>query len=65
MNELKVGDVFDVTIEKICYEDDGLAKFEDEFIFLVPHVTLNEKVKIQVIKCKHRFGIAEVIERYE
>lgn len=63
MSKLNVGDIFDVTIEKICHETDGLAKFKDEFIFLVSHVTLNEKVKIRVVKYKHRFGICEVIER--
>lgn len=59
---LKVGDKFDVIVEKIGRLGDGIVHFED-YIFLVPDVNPEEKVQIEVTKCANNFAFAKVIQR--
>lgn len=59
---LKIGDKFNVTIEKIGRLGDGIAHFED-YIFLVPNTNPSEKVQIEIIKCANNFGFSKVIKR--
>lgn len=61
-NFLSIGDIFEVTIEKICQMGDGLAKV-DQFVFLIPDTNEGERVKIKITKCANLFGFAKVIAR--
>lgn len=62
MKKLKIGDKFEITIEKIGRRGDGIAHFDD-YIFLILDTNEGEKVRIEVIKASNNFAFGKVIER--
>ena len=57
---VNVGDTFDVTIEDVGKEGDGIARIEG-FVVFVPNTKKGESVKIRVTKVSRRVGFAEVV----
>lgn len=53
------GKTYDVKIEDIAKEGDGIARIEG-FVVFVPNTKVGDEVKIKVSKVMHRFAIAEV-----
>ena len=59
---LKIGDKFEIKIEKIGRRRDGIAHFGD-YVFLIPDTNPDETVKIEVTKCSNNFAFGKVLER--
>jgi len=57
---LNVGDVYDVKIEDVGREGDGIARVEG-FVVFVPNTKKGDNVKIQITKVSRRVGFAEVV----
>jgi len=57
---VNVGDTYDVTIEDVGKEGDGIARVEG-FVVFVPNTKKGESVKIRVTKVSRRVGFAEVV----
>ncbi|HDJ38432.1 MAG TPA: TRAM domain-containing protein [Methanosarcinales archaeon] len=55
------GEVYDVTIEDIAREGDGIARLQG-FVIFVPNTKVGDNVKIKVEKVMRRFAIASVEE---
>ncbi|MEA3324085.1 MAG: TRAM domain-containing protein [Euryarchaeota archaeon] len=53
------GESYDVTIEDIAREGDGVARI-DGFVIFVPGTKVGDSVKIKVDKVMRRFAIAAV-----
>ncbi|ATZ60659.1 MAG: TRAM domain-containing protein [Methanosarcinales archaeon Met12] len=53
------GETYDVKIEDIAREGDGIARIEG-FVVFVPNTKVGDEVKIKVNKVMHRFAIAEL-----
>ena len=53
------GTVYDVTIEDIAREGDGIARIQG-FVVFVPGTKVGDSVKIKVDKVMRRFAIASV-----
>ncbi len=60
-----VGDVLEVTIEKVIFGGDGLARTEGGFILFVPFTGEGERARVRVTERKAHHGRAEVIEILE
>ncbi len=54
------GETYDVKIEDIAREGDGIARIEG-FVVFVPDTKLGDEVKIKINKVMHRFAIAELV----
>ena len=54
------GKTYDVKIEDIAREGDGIARIEG-FVVFVPDTKLGDEVKIKINKVMHRFAIAELV----
>ena len=52
---VEVGDEFDVKIEDIAREGDGIARIEG-FVIFVPGTAVGDQVKIKIDKVKRRFA---------
>jgi predicted RNA-binding protein with TRAM domain len=57
---LNVGDTYDVKIEDVGREGDGIARVEG-FVVFVPNTKKGDSVKIRVTKISRRVGFAEVV----
>ncbi len=57
---LNVGDTYDVKIEDVGREGDGIARVEG-FVVFVPNTKKGDSVKIRVTKVSRRVGFAEVV----
>ena len=55
------GTEYDVTIEDIAREGDGIARVQG-FVIFVPGAKIGDNVKIKVDKVMRRFAIASVAE---
>ncbi|MDF1556637.1 MAG: TRAM domain-containing protein [ANME-2 cluster archaeon] len=56
-----VGENYDVSIEDLAREGDGVAKVEG-FIIFVPGTKVGDNVTIKVNKVMRKFAIAEVVD---
>ncbi len=57
---LNVGDSYDVSIEDVGREGDGIARVEG-FVVFVPNTKKGDNVKIRISKVSRRVGFGEVI----
>lgn len=57
---INVGETYDVTIEDVGREGDGIARIEG-FVVFVPNTNKGDNVKIRVTKVSRRVGFAEVV----
>ena len=57
---LNVGDTYDVKIEEVGREGDGIARIEG-FVVFVPNTKKGDSVKIRITKVSRRVGFAEVV----
>ena len=55
------GTVYDVTIEDIAREGDGIARVQG-FVIFVPNTKVGDDVKVKVDRVMRRFAIASVEE---
>lgn len=55
------GETYDVTIEGIAKQGDGIAKVEG-FVIFVPGTKVGDKVKIKVNKVLRKFAFADKVE---
>ncbi|MBW6517814.1 MAG: TRAM domain-containing protein [ANME-2 cluster archaeon] len=58
---VKAGETYDVSIEDLAREGDGVAKVEG-FIIFVPGTKVGDEVTIKVNKVMRKFAIAEVVD---
>lgn len=58
---VKIGETYDVSIDDIAKEGDGIARIEG-FVIFVPGTKVGDKVKIKVNKVMRKFAIAEKVE---
>ncbi len=57
---LNVGDTYDVKVEDVGREGDGIARVEG-FVVFVPNTKKGDSVKIRITKVSRRVGFAEVV----
>ncbi|MGB7000526.1 MAG: TRAM domain-containing protein [Halobacteriota archaeon] len=57
---LNVGDTYDVSVEDVGREGDGIARVEG-FVVFVPNTKKGDNVKIRISKVSRRVGFGEVI----
>jgi len=55
---VQVGESYDVSIDDVAKEGDGIARVEG-FVIFVPQTKVGDKVKIKVNKVMRKFAIAE------
>lgn len=55
-----VGSTYDVKIEDIAREGDGIARIQG-FVIFVPNTKVGDEVKIKVSTVKRNFAIAEKV----
>ena len=60
MSPLNVGDTYDVTIDDVGREGDGIARVEG-FVVFVPSTKKGDNVKIKITKVSRRVGFGEVV----
>ncbi len=58
---IDIGKTYDVTIEELGREGDGIARIEG-FVVFVPNTKKGDSVKIRVTRVSERVGFAEVVE---
>jgi 23S rRNA (uracil1939-C5)-methyltransferase len=56
------GDLLDVTIEKVIFGGDGLARTPSNFVIFVPFVAFGEQVRVRVIDRKAHHARAEIVQ---
>jgi predicted RNA-binding protein with TRAM domain len=57
---INVGETYDVTIEDVGRDGDGIARIEG-FVVFVPNTKKGDKVKIRVTKVSRKVGFAEIV----
>ena len=57
---LNVGDTYDVSVEDVGREGDGIARVEG-FVVFVPNTKKGDNVKIRISKVSRRVGFGEVV----
>lgn len=57
---INVGDTYDVKVEDVGREGDGIARVEG-FVVFVPNTKKGENVKIRITKISRRVGFGEVV----
>jgi predicted RNA-binding protein with TRAM domain len=57
---LNIGDTYDVKIEDVGREGDGIARIEG-FVVFVPNTKKGDSVKVKISKVSRRVGFAEVV----
>jgi predicted RNA-binding protein with TRAM domain len=57
---INVGETYDVTIEDVGREGDGIARVEG-FVIFVPNTQKGDAVKIRVTKVSRRVAFGEVV----
>ncbi len=58
---LEEGEVYDVTIEDIARQGDGIARVEG-FVIFVPGTKVGDEVQIKVERVLPKFAFASVVE---
>jgi predicted RNA-binding protein with TRAM domain len=58
---VEVGETYEVTIEDIAKEGDGIARVKG-FVIFVPNTVIGEDVSIKVSKIMRNFAFAEKVE---
>jgi len=58
---IDIGKTYNVTIEELGREGDGIARIEG-FVVFVPNTKKGDSVKIRVTRVSERVGFAEVVE---
>lgn len=61
---VKEGEVYDVKIESLGREGDGIAKVEN-FVVIVPNTQVDDTVQIRITKVSRRVAFGDVIETTE
>lgn len=56
---VKVGETYDVKIEDIAREGDGIARVGG-FVIFVPNTKVGDEVNIKITKVLRKFAIAEI-----
>ncbi len=57
---INVGDTYDVKIEEVGREGDGIARIEG-FVVFVPNTKKGDSVKVRITKVSRRVGFGEVV----
>ncbi len=57
---INVGETYDVTIEDVGRDGDGMARIEG-FVVFVPNTQKGDNVKVRVTKVSRRVGFAEIV----
>ena len=57
---VEVGETYDVSIEDIAREGDGIARVEG-FVIFVPDTQVGDEVTIRINKVMRKFAIAEKV----
>lgn len=55
------GEAYDVTIEDIAREGDGIARVKG-FVIFVPNAKVGDEVNIKVTKVMRKFAFGEIVE---
>jgi len=58
---VKEGNVYDVKIESLGREGDGIAKVEN-FVVIVPNTQVNDNIKVRITKVARRVAFGEVVK---
>ncbi|TQD29250.1 TRAM domain-containing protein [Methanolobus vulcani] len=58
---VEAGETYDVTIEDIAREGDGIARVSG-FVIFVPGTSVGDEVNIKITKVLRKFAFAEVAE---
>jgi predicted RNA-binding protein with TRAM domain len=58
---VEVGETYEVTIEDIAKEGDGIARVKG-FVIFVPNTVVGEDVSIKISKIMRNFAFAEKVE---
>ncbi len=56
------GDLLDVTIEKVIFGGDGLARTPSNFVIFVPFAAFGEQLRVRVVERKAHHARAEIVE---
>jgi 23S rRNA (uracil1939-C5)-methyltransferase len=56
------GDTIEVTIEKVIFGGDGLARLAEGFVIFVPFAAEGDRLKVRLIERKPRHARAEIVE---
>ena len=57
---INVGETYDVTVEDVGREGDGIARIEG-FVVFVPNTKKGDSVKIRITKVSRRVAFAEIV----
>jgi predicted RNA-binding protein with TRAM domain len=55
------GEVYDVTIQDIARQGDGIARIES-FVIFVPGTKVGDEVRIKIEKILPKYGFASIVE---
>ncbi|AKB45729.1 translation initiation factor IF-2 subunit beta [Methanosarcina vacuolata Z-761] len=55
------GEVYDVTIQDIARQGDGIARIEG-FVIFVPGTKVDDKVRIKIERVLPKYGFASLVE---
>ncbi|OKY78172.1 MAG: putative RNA-binding protein containing TRAM domain [Candidatus Methanohalarchaeum thermophilum] len=58
---IEAGETYDVEIEDIGKEGDGIARV-DNFVVFVPGADVGDEVTIEIKTVKHTFGVGEIVD---
>ncbi len=58
---VKEGEVYDVTIQDIARQGDGIARIEG-FVVFVPGTKVGDKVRIKIERVLPKYGFASLVE---
>lgn len=58
---LRIGDIHDITIEKIVYSGDGIGRVEGQAVF-VPFAAPGDQLRVRITKLERNFARAEIVE---
>ena len=56
------GDLLDVTIEKVIFGGDGLARTPSNFVIFVPFAAFGEQVRVRIVDRKAHHARAEIVQ---
>lgn len=55
------GEIYDVTIQDIARQGDGIARIES-FVIFVPGTKVGDEVRIKIEKILPKYGFASIVE---
>ena len=58
---VEAGETYDVSIEDLAREGDGIAKVKG-FVIFVPNAKVGDEVNIKVTKVMRKFAFGEIVE---